>query len=129
MLSSVPLSAPHVCARALSGPSPAPRHVLLRCGIALRSSLARFPTGHPTCPTRQQVVCTLSLLSAGTAAIAQLGFLSAQAGFDTEVGLRAVDCDLSHLVACENTEVPLEVYVFACFCPGAGSSRFKEKHP
>lgn len=75
----------------------------------------------------QQVVCTLSLLSAGSFGIAQLGFLSARASFDTEVEFMAVDCDLLHSVACANMKVPLEVYVFACLCPGVGSSCSKEQ--
>lgn len=74
-----------------------------------------------------QVVCTLSLLSAGTFAITQLGFLCAQAGFDGEVEFWAVDCDLSHLVACTNMEVLLDLYVLACFSCGVGSSCFKKQ--
>lgn len=76
----------------------------------------------------QQVVCTLSLPSAGNFGIAQPGFLCAQAGLDTEVEFKVVDCDLLHLVACANVKVLLEVYVFTCFCPSAGSSCFKEQH-
>lgn len=72
-------------------------------------------------------MCTLSLLSAGTFGITQLGFLCAQAGFDSEVEFWAVDCDLPHLVACANMEVPLEVYVLAYFSHGVGSSCFKEQ--
>lgn len=75
----------------------------------------------------QQVLCTLSLLSDGTFGITQLGFLCAQAGFESEVGAWAVDCDLSHLVACANVEVLLEVYVLVCFSHGVGSSCFKEQ--
>lgn len=75
----------------------------------------------------QQVLCTLSLLSVGSFGIAQLGSLCAQAGFESEVESWAVDCDLSHFVACANMEVPLEVYVLACFSHGVGSSCFKEQ--
>ena len=75
----------------------------------------------------QQVMCILSLLSAGTFGIAQLGFLCARASFDTEVEFRAVDCDLLRLVARTSMEVPLEVYDFACFCPSVGSSCFDKQ--
>lgn len=75
----------------------------------------------------QQVVCVPSLLSAGAFGIAQLASFCARAGFGTEVEFRAVDCDLLHLVACANAKVALEVYVFACFCPGVGSSCLEEQ--
>lgn len=75
----------------------------------------------------QQVLCTLSLLSAGTFGIPQLSFLRAQAGFDSEDESWAVDCDLSHLVACANMEVLLDVYVLACFSSGVESFCFKEQ--
>lgn len=108
MFSSVMLSAPRVHAGALSG-TPLPRDPC--CSIALLSSrtLLHWPSH---VPHMLQAVRTLSLLSIGTFGIAQLRFLSAQAGFGTEVEFRAVDCDLLYLVACANMNVLIEV----CFC-------------
>lgn len=129
MFSSVVLSA---LTRVSSSSRPLSRTPLLpaTCSVLQHHSLLPSHTLPPR-PSHvshtHQVVCTLPLLFAGTFGITQLGFPCAQAGFDSEVGCWAVHCGLSHLVACANVEVPLEVYVLACFCHGVGSSCFKEQ--